>query len=182
MIYTNNYNDVRTTALLEAINLCDGAKNLALAIKVSHLTIDAWLTDPSIIIDLDTALKIEQATGVTIERLITNNPKINHQQKNIGFVLREIPKNIIITINSVSLPFSQPDSSVIIGTDAVLISGLAILNTHSENTIKVLILDLISLLCKTRYLSKGLLNKLLISERVAIGLRLEQLINNQQKP
>ena len=178
MIYTNNYNDVRTTALLEAINLCDGEKNLGLAIKVNHSTIDAWLKDPSIIIDPAIALKIEQATGVTIERLMPSDKKINHTNKKICFMLREIPKNIIITINSVSLPFSQPDRFVIIGTDAVLISGLAILNTHSENTIKVLILDLISLLSETRYLSENLLEKLLISERVAIGLRLEQLVHS----
>ena len=92
-------------------------------------------------------------------------------------MLREIPKKAIITTNSVSLPFSQPDRFVIIGTDAVLISGLAILNTHSGNTIKAL--DLISLITEKRSLSKDLLhNKLLTSERAAIGLRLEQLIDN----
>ena len=66
-------------------------------------------------------------------------------------MLREIPKNVIITINSVSLPFSKPDRCIIIGTDAVLISGLAILNAHSGNTIKALVLDLISLIVAARF-------------------------------
>lgn len=179
MLYNNNDHAIRTQALLEAINLCGGEKNLGLAIKVNHSTISAWIKDPLMIIDNDIALKIEQATGVTIERLIPCKKNVNHNKKKICFMLREIPKNIIITINSVSLPFSQPDRFVIIGTDAVLISGLAILNAHSGNTIKALVLDLISLITDKRYLSKELLhNKLLISERTAIGLRLEQLINN----
>lgn len=174
MIYDNDY--IRTTALQEAINLYDGEKNLGLAIQVNPSTIDTWLKHPATIIDLSTALKIEEATGVTIERLIPCNQEINRSTKKLDFMLREISKNIIITINSVSLPFSQPDRPVIIGTDAMLISGLAILNAHPAHTIKVLILDLISLLSKKRYLSKNLINKLLISERIAIGLRLEQLI------
>lgn len=177
MLYTNDDHVIRTQALLEAINLCGSKKNLGLAIKVSHYTIDEWIKNPSIIIDTDIALKIEQATGVTMERLLPYQQNINHKKKKICFILREVPKQIIITINSVSLPFLRPDRFVIIGTDAVLISGLAILNAHAKNTIKVLVLDLISLITGKRYLSKKLLhNKLLISERVAIGLRLEQLI------
>lgn len=81
---------------------------------MSHSTISAWIEDPSIIIGHDMALKIEQVTGVTIERLISYKQNINYKKKNICFMLREIPKQTIITINSISLPFSQPDKCVII--------------------------------------------------------------------
>ena len=91
-------------------------------------------------------------------------------------MLKEIFINTIITTNSVSLPFSKPNRPVIIGSDLVLISGLATLHSHVGAKIKALVVDVT--LTENKFMV-ALCHKLLISERIAIGLRLEQLLQEQ---
>ena len=94
-------------------------------------------------------------------------------------MLQKIYKSIIITTGSISLPFLQSNRFIIIGTDGMLISVLAILNAHSEGQVKDLVLDLTSLITEKRSIAL-LLHRLFITERIAIGLRIEQLIGNLQ--
>jgi plasmid maintenance system antidote protein VapI len=167
---------------MEAVRLYGSEKNLALKLNITQSTISKWIKDPKITIPYELALKIEQVTGISIERLIPNQPAINAYLKERTFttlLLRKIATNKIITTNSVSLPFLQPNRFIIMGTDGILISGLQILNNHSEKTIPALILDLAAILSKELSL-ENIIHKLSISERVAIGLRLEQLIGNRQ--
>jgi len=182
MLYIKNDHAVRTIALLEAVRFCGSEKSLGLAVKIQQPAISKWIGDPSITIPYDSALMIEKITGISIDRLMPHQKEINayFNERALGtLMLREISKNVIITTGSVSLPFLQSNRFIIIGTDNILISGLAILNSHSGSKIKALILDLISLITETRSMT-DLLNKLLISERIAVGLRLEQLIGNRQ--
>ena len=182
MFYINDKHNIRTIALLEAVHLFGSEKNLGLAVKVKQPAVSKWISDPSITIPYDSALMIEMHKGISIERLMPDKKEINAylRERALGIlILREIFKSTIIPTDSVSLPFLQPNRFIIIGTDGVLISGLAILNAYSENKIKALVLDLTSLITEVGSIT-DLLNKLLISERIAIGLRLEQLIGNRQ--
>ncbi len=172
---------IRTTALLEAVRFCGNEKNLASALNIQQPAISKWINNYSIKIPYDLALRIEQITGINIERLAPDQKKINDYLKQRNFselILRKIDKNQIITNDSVSLPFAETNTFIIIGSDLVLIYGIAILNSNAENTIKALVLDLISLISGTSSIL-GTLHKLLITERIAIGLRIEQLIGKR---
>ena len=182
MSYNQNYSNIRSKALREAVRLCGSEKNLALKINVTQSTISKWINDPEITIPYDLALKIEKIIKINITRLMPHQQEINAYLKEREFamsLLTEITTDKIITTNSVSLPFLQPNRFIIMGTDGILISGLQILNNHSEKTIPALILDLAAILSKELSL-ENIIHKLSISERVAIGLRLEQLIGNRQ--
>ena len=182
MNYKQHYINIRAVALMEAVRLYGSEKNLALKLNITQSTISKWIKDPTITIPYELALKIEQVTGISIERLIPNQPAINAYLKERTFttlLLRKIATNKIITTNSVSLPFLQPNRFIIIGTDGVLISGLKMLNNYREKTIPALVLDLAAIISKTLSL-ENLIHKLLISERIAIALRLEQLIDSRQ--
>ena len=172
---------IRTASLIEAVRLLGSEKNLGLAIKIKQPSISKLLSN-SIMLSYYAALSIEKATGINIDSLMPHEKEMNTYLKKREFntlFLREIPKKEIITTNSVSLPFSQPNRFIIIGTDRVLISGQANLNSHLGNTIKALVLDLKSLINGTESI-ENILHKLLISERIAIGLRIEQLIGNRK--
>ena len=182
MLYTKNDGAIRTIALLEGVRLYGSATNFCSAIKINLSSLSKWLKDPSINISYDIALKIEKETQISIERLVPDKKEINAYLKERmlnTLMLQKIYKSIIITTGSISLPFLQSNRFIIIGTDGILISGLAILNAHSESQVKALVLDLTSLITEKRSIA-FLLHRLLISERIAIGLRIEQLIGNRQ--
>lgn len=182
MLYTENDHATRSTALFEAIRLCGSRKKLCLKIKITRSFLSKLLSDRSITMSYDLAFIIEKKLGIGIECLIPHKKEINayiEERALNRFMLREISKKVIITTNSISLPFLQSNRFIIIGTDGILISGLAILNAHSGDQIKVLLLDLTLIINKVISI-EDLLYKLLISERIAIGLRLEQLIGNRQ--
>lgn len=147
----NNDRNIRTIALLEAVKLCDNEENLGLIVNVKQPAISKWLSNPSITIKYDLLLKIEKDLGINIERLAPHKPINSYvKERPVSLLqLREIFKSAIITTDSVSLPFLQPDRLIIIGTDAVLISGLAILNEHSEDKINALVLDLTAIITGT---------------------------------
>ena len=182
MLYADNDHTTRTTALHEAVRLSGSATNLCLEIKIKSSSLSKWISHPAINIAYDLALMIEKKIGIGIERLMPHKKELNtYLEERIlnSCMLREIPKNVIITTNSISLQFLQSNRFIIIGTDGVLISGLEMFNNHSGDKIRALILNLISIINKTRSL-EAILYKLSISERIAIGLRLEQLIGNRQ--
>lgn len=182
MLYNESDFVIRTKALQEAIRLCGSAIKLSMLIKITPSFLSKLLHDSSTNISYDLAFTIEKELGISIERLMPDKKELNSYVEKRMFsrlMLREFSKNVIITTNSPSLTFLQDNRFIIIGTDGVLISGLAILNDYSGDKIKALPLDLVSIINKFTSL-EWLLHKLLISERIAIGLRLEQLIGNRQ--
>ena len=77
MSYNQNYSNIRSKALLEAVRLCGSEKNLALKINVTQSTISKWINDPEITIPYDLALKIEKITKINITRLMPHQQEIN---------------------------------------------------------------------------------------------------------
>lgn len=182
MFDLKNPHNSRTKALLHAAKLCGSQKNLGLKLKVKQSTINKWINNPEIAIPYDLLLLIEKFTKIGITRLVPELKEVNSYVKERAvttFNLLDIPKSAIITSGSLSLPFLQPNRNIIIGTDGVLISGLATLNLTVASKVPALVLDLIAIIKKHQTLD-DIINQLLISERIAISLRLAQIIGNRQ--
>lgn len=182
MFYVKNDDERRTSALLEAAKLCGSQKNLGLKIKVKQSTINKWINNPHIKIPYEIALLIEKFTNISINDLVPHQKEVNTYIESRAYNtlnLLDIAKSAISTSNSLSLPFLQPNRFIITGTDGVLIAGLAILQRSVASTVPALVLDLISIIKKYQSID-GIINQLLISERIAIALRLEQIIGSRR--
>ena len=180
--------EIRTLALLHAVRLYGSEEALSILIKVERSVISKWINIPTRKIPYKKALLIEKRTEIDIERILTgeDDKEIIEYLKERGaankLMLRDILINNILIIDPPLLLYETPDRPIIIGTDSMLISGLAKLKTYKKsavNKIKVLILDLESLLLGIKTM-EDLNTKLLISERIAVGLRLKQLLGNRQ--
>lgn len=187
VLYTKDkYDKIRTLALLEAVSFCGGEEILGTKIKVERSVINQWINQPNIEIPYNKALLITDVTGINVERLLINKTKINKYPREIvdtnKLMLRDVLVNGIIIVDLPYLPYPKPDRHIIIGTDCILISGLVELKASKEaqqEKIKAIILDLEAAILGISTI-KNIINTLLISERVAIGLRLEQLLENRQ--
>lgn len=181
----NKY-EIRHRALLEAMRICGGVTAYSKSINISRSRASNWLNRDEIEIPYEYVVLTEELTQVSIERLspfteMTNKvirrlrSKEKHRQINIKL-------DEIIISNHPYLKYVQEGRPIIIGTDRVLISGLMQLRAHKTlktNTVPVKILDLEALLLEMRSIEEININ-FLISEQVAIGLRIEELLGDRQ--
>lgn len=174
---------MRQKAILEAIEFCGGVAAFSNRLKISCTRASNWRNKPAITIPYEYAVVTEAITRVCIERL---SPFTDVANKAMRRVLTESNLSpveislheIIVSKESKTRRFKQ-DRTIIVGTDRVLISGLAQFECLKEVKLKkvlVTALDLESLLLGLRTI-KDINDALLISERISIGLRLEQLIS-----
>lgn len=178
--------EMRKRALLEAIRFCGGVTGYSKRIKVSRTRASNWCNKPEIEIPYEYAVLTEAITQVSIERLSPNTEAANK-------VIRSIRANNKLTPLSVEFNSIQigdlcyykcvhPERSIIIGTDGVLIAGWGQLEAQKslkQRKALVTVLDLEAIALEKRMLKEMNLD-LSISEKVAIGLRLEQLIGSYQ--
>ena len=186
MLITPNEAKTRTLAWLEAVRICGGEKKLGMLIEVKQSTISTWINQPSRNIPLDKALLTEEITKIGIDRLLPNLKRVNAYLKKRNepnkLISQELLTNKILITDAIYLPYPKPDRHIIIDTGCNLIAGLIELQQLQKNNqdkANVIILDLIGLLLGT-YSLDGIINKLLISERIAIGLRLKKLLGDRQ--
>lgn len=180
LCYKLSWFEIRTLALLEAVRFCKGEKILGALIGVGQTTISKWISNPKRRIPYTKAVLIEKYTGVSVERLMP-------QEKEVNDYLRDkytkdklnLSKNETIEKNSDLLPYFEPDRPLIIDTTGSIISGLVKLQMPpGVARIKVVVLDLEALFLEKQTLAE-LNTPFLLSERVSIGLSLEQLITNR---
>jgi hypothetical protein len=174
---------MREKALLEAIEFCGGVSAFSNRLKISCTRASNWRNKPAMSIPYEYAVVTEAITRVCIERLSPFTDAANKAMKRVSIESNlspvEIPLDeIIVPKESKTRRFKQ-DRTIIVGTDRVLISGLAQFECLKEVKLKkilVIALDLESLLLGLRSI-KNTNDALLISEKISIGLRLEQLIS-----
>lgn len=180
----SNKQKIRQHALLEAIKFCGGVRVFSERLKINRTRVSNWCNKPEISIPYEYAVLAESMTGVSIERLSPFTESINKALRGSPGLSRLIPTLVslddIIIDNYPYTRYINPDRSIIIGTDKVLISGLKQLESLKISKLKkatVLVLDPSSLLLGIKTL-KDFNFSFLISEQVLMGLRLEQLISN----
>ncbi len=183
--YTKNeYNEIRKAAWLEAARFFGSERKLGLFLGVGQPTISKWIHNPKIPIPYDKALAVEEIIGhISIERLLPNHPINKYLYKRVCTnELSEVLIDKIVVTNLPYLSFKQPDRHIIIDADGILISGLVELQADQKAKkakIKVVMLNVKELLLETNII-KNISNQFIITELVAIGLRLEQLLGNRQ--
>lgn len=185
MVHQNSC-EQRTMALHQAVRVCGSIGVLGMKIHVERSVINKWINQPNRTIPYNKAILIEKVTGVSVERILPDEKEVNEYYRKGGaintLILRDILINKIIITDLPCLSYPRSDRHIIIDVNGVLISGLVELKAYKKvktDQIQVVILDLESLILGI-YQIKDLSNKFLISERVAIGLRLEKLLGNRQ--
>lgn len=174
---------IRQQALLEAIRFCGGVAAYSDRLKVSRTRASNWCNKPEITIPYEYVVLTEVLTRVSIERLSPFTETANKALRLLCVTNDLLPidmplKEIIIE----SLPYyksANPQRPIVVGTDMALISGLAqveSLKIAQLKRVSVLALDLEAMLLGFRTIDSTNF-RFLISEKVAIGLRLEQLIH-----
>lgn len=178
--------EIRRRALLEAVRFCGGVTAFSQSLKVSRSRASNWINQPEIEMPYEYALATEEITQVSIERLSPSteiaNKLIRRLRSQISPSLVNMALNEIQMGNHPYLRFQKSDRPIIVGTDGVLIAGLAQIEKCQFSGIKktpVMVLDLEALLLEKR-LFTDIKFQLLISEEIAIGLRLESLLGNRQ--
>lgn len=174
--------EMREKALLEAMEFCGGVSAFSNRLKISCTRASNWRNKPAMTIPYEYAVVTEAITRVCIERLSPFTDAANKAMKRVSIESNlspvEIPLDeIIVPKESKTRRFKQ-DRTIIVGTDRVLISGLAQFECLKEVKLKkilVIALDLESLLLGLRTIKDN--DALLISEKISIGMRLEQLIS-----
>ena len=183
LLYTQKQCDlIRKTAWLEAARFFGSERKLGLFLGVDQSTISKWIHDPKIPIPYDKALAVEEIIGhISIERLLPNHPINKYLYKRVGTnELLEVLIDKIVITDLPYLSFKQPDRTIIIDADGILISGLVELQAYKKAKkakIKVVILEVKELLLGTNIIKS---NQFIVTELVAIGLRLQQLLGNRQ--
>jgi hypothetical protein len=181
----NKY-EIRHRALLEAVRICGGVTAYSKRINVSRSRASNWVNQAEIEIPYEFVILTEDATQVSIERL---SPYTEAANKIIRR-LRTKDKHSLISLELNSILIGEQhyiecvstERPIIIGTDRVLINGLAQIEAKrllGLRRVQVTILDLEALVLEKRSLKETSVD-LLISEKIAIGLRLEQLLGNHQ--
>jgi hypothetical protein len=178
--------EIRRRALLEAVRFCGGVSTLSHHLKVSRSRASNWVNQPEIEMPYEYALLTEDITQVSIERLSPSTEVVNKMMRRLRSQIR--PSLVRKELSEISvgdhpyLNWHKPDRPIIVGTDGVLISGLVQVEMLRASGVKhadVLILDLEAFLLEKRIIQDVNFD-FLISESVAIGLRLESLIGNRQ--
>ena len=178
--------EIRHRALLEAIRFCGGVAAYSKRIKVGRSRASNWLNQPEINIPYEYVVLTEDVTQVSIERLSPFTEAANKAIRRLSardklFTL-DLPLDEIQLGNYCYSDYSKLKQSIIVSTDRVLISGLSELQAQKANGMKkvpVTVLDVGSLILEMRSL-QTMGTDLLLSERLAIGLHLEQLLGNGQ--
>ncbi len=178
--------EIRRRALLEAVRFCGGVTALSKHLKVSRSRASNWVNQPEIEMPYEYALIAEDITQVSIERL---SPSMEIANKVIRRLrAKDSPSPISMKLSEIQmgdhtyLKWQKSDRPIFVGTDGVLISGLMqveICKASGTKQTPVLLLDLEALLLKKRFMQDFKVN-LLISEEIAIGLRLESLLGDHQ--
>jgi len=178
---------IRHRALLEAIRFCGGVSAYSNRIKVSRSRASNWCNKPEINIPYEYVVLTEDVTRVSIERLSPFTELANKTIRRFRSVEKLLP--VEMAINKIIIDnyqnyqnYKQEERPIIVGTDRVLISGLNQVNVLKAKKMQgmvVTIVDLESLLLGMKTISDLICN-LLISEQIAIGLRLEKLMNDVQ--
>ena len=188
MYNKNEFNKIRKAAWLEAASFLGGERKLGLFLGLGQSTISKWINNPNVTIPYDKALAVEEITTVCIDKLLPNNPINKYLYKRA--ITNKLSTNSLskILINQIVinylpyLRFKDPARNIIIDTDYMLISGLVELQAYKKAKIKkinVIILDLKALLLGKKLL-KDISNKFIVTELIAIALRIEQLLRDRQ--
>ena len=188
MYNKNEFNKIRKAAWLEAASFLGGERKLGLFLGLGQSTISKWINNPNVTIPYDKALAVEEITTVCIDKLLPNNPINKYLYKRA--ITNKLSTNNLskILINQIVinylpyLRFKDPARNIIIDTDYMLISGLVELDAYKKAKIKkinVIILDLKALLLGKKLL-KDISNKFIVTELIAIALRIEQLLRDRQ--
>ena len=176
--------EMRKRALLEAIRFCGGVTAFSRRLKVSRSRASNWCNRPEIEMPYQYAVLTEDLTQVSIERLSPYNEAANKVIRRLRS--KDTLPLLYVDLRSIQLgdhvysncPYLE--RSMIIGTNGVLISGLAQLDLQKslkKAKPQVIVLDLEAIALGERSLKEANL-ELLISEKVAIGLCLERLIGS----
>jgi hypothetical protein len=178
--------EIRRRALLEAINFCGGVAAYSNRIKVSRSRASNWLNRTEINIPYEYVVLTEDVTGVHIERLSPFTETANKALRRLRSSYKPplMPMNlheVMIDNNQKYLPTGE-ERPVIVGTDRVLISGLTQIEAYK--TIRMKKIMVVALDLEFHLLEMKQINALhygfLVSEQIAIGLRLERLISNRK--
>lgn len=176
--------EIRHRALLEVIRFFGGVTACAKALDVSRARVSNWLNKISIDIPYEYVLLMEHLTQVSIERLSPFREIINKVVRSEQIQEKVFERSIeqIIIEEPIYCGCCGEPHAILVGTDGVLIRCLSQLETYQkrdQKKIPITLIDVGSLLLEVRTLAE-IPREFLISERVAIGLRLEQLIGNRQ--
>lgn len=181
----NKY-EMRRRALLEAIRFCGGVTAYSKCLKISDTRAGNWVNRPEIEIPYEYAVLTEEITQVSIERLSPFTESANKVIRRLRSRETLPPINVELSEIYVGeqpyLKSQDPNRPIIVGTDGVLISGLMQIEMYKAaraKKVRVMRLDLEVLLIEKRSIQEMKVD-LLISERIAIGMRLEQLLGNNQ--
>lgn len=179
-----NKQKMRQQALLEAIEFCGGVAAFSQRLKINRTRVSNWRNQPEIRIPYEYVVLTEAITQVSVERLSPFTEASNKALRGLlalsSLAPTEVSLNDIIIDHHPYIRYFNPDRSIIIGTDKVLISGIEQLQSLKILKLKkamVFVLDLKALLLGIRTLKECSFN-FLISEQTLVGLRLEQLIAN----
>ncbi len=185
-VSVGNKIEIRRRALLEAMRFCGGVKAYSERLKVSRTRASNWVNQPDIDMPYEFAVLTEEFTHVSVERLSPYTEMTNQVMRRLRSKETLLPVNMEldeIQIGTQSYSICQkPDRPILVGTDGILITGLGQIEMFKSmgfNKIQVTILDLEALLLGDRSLQNTNI-EFSISERVAIGLRLEQMLGHRQ--
>lgn len=178
--------EIRRRALLEAVRFCGGVAAYSRCLSINRSRASNWINQSDIEIPYEYAVLTEEITQVSIERLSPFTEAANKVIRRLRYKGKTEPiyfelKSIIVGEHRY-FKYPQKDRRLIVGTDGVLIPGLAQMEVYKSIKMKkvpVIIVDLEALLLQVRSI-RDINTRLLISDKIAIGLRLEQLLGNQQ--
>jgi hypothetical protein len=181
----NKY-EIRHRALLEVVRICGGVTAYSKAINTSRSRASNWVNNPEMEIPYEYLVLTEDLTHVSIERLSPFTEAANKVVRRLR--AKDKPLLINIELGEIAIgkqpyiPFLNQTRSIIVGTDGVLISGLTQLEAYKASgtrKVQAVVLDLEALILEKRAL-REMAVELLLSERIAIALRLSQLFKSKQ--
>ena len=180
--------EMRRRAVLEAIRFCGGVVAFSNRLNINRSRASNWVNQPGINIPYEYVILTEDLTQVSIERLSPFTEDANKVVRR----LRDPGKTPAMTVAFKEIiigkhPYYRCQTlkrPIIVGTDRVLISGLAQIEAYKKRglqKIQIIVLDLVALTLGIRSLQDFKVD-FLVSERVAIGVRLEYLqgVNEKQ--
>ena len=176
---------IQKKAWIDAKTLYEGVAALATVLKISRKRLSNWI-NLKIAIPYEYAIIVSELTNISLERLSPftelANKIIRKWRAASGPFLTERAVNNITCAKDYKEVCSIQAQSVMMGLDNVLISGFNKIEAYKaagRDKIPAIVLDLEALLSKLRTL-ESLHNSAVISEKVAVGIRLEQLIGDRQ--
>lgn len=174
--------DRQRQELEKAIKIAGGVTALSILLGVERERVSKWRNE-EVEIPYQRRIKIAKKTGVNLDTLSPDTLEENEAHKRYN--KREIIEVPIKSINVLPNPLRDcmtDDRPIIIDTDCMLITGLAKFNAYKEAQVKripVIIFDFESSFLTTEPIF-DIDTYFLFHERVAICLRLEQLLGNRQ--